>query len=373
MQDLFLSEERFGLFVSAVVDYAIFMLDPTGVVITWNEGAQRAKGYTASEIIGKHFSVFYPPEDIANGKPQRALRIAEEEGRYVDEGWRMRKDGTRFWASVVLTALRDDTGKLRGFGKVTRDITDRRNYEEQLRRHAEELTNLEQAKTQFLDLAAHELRGPLTLIRGYNSLLEDRAIPAERIPQIARMLEGKLAQIDLLVEQMLEMARLENDRLELHKEVFDMCELAGEQVKRFQPLTERHDIELVDAGRTAYVNADRTRIATVIANLIDNAIKYSPAGGSVRVSTGTTNGTSFVAVRDQGLGISGEHLPLLFKRFSRLPTEENKTIAGTGLALYLCREIAHRHGGEIGVTSERRKGSEFTLTLPKARKEDAER
>jgi PAS domain S-box-containing protein len=363
-EDLRHSQERFELFVDAVVDYAIFMLDPDGTVISWNQGAERTKGYTAAEIIGRHFSVFYPPEDRDAHKPERALRTAAEEGRYLDEGWRMRKDGTRFWASVVITALRDEAGELRGFGKVTRDITDRRNYEERLRRHADELAHLEHAKTQFLDLAAHELRAPLTLIRGYNSLLEDRAIPPERIPQIAHMLEGKLAQIDLLVEQMLEMARLENDRLELHREVFDLRELAQDQIKRFQPLTERHDIAMAEESTEVMVESDRSRVATVVGNLIDNAIKYSPAGGPIRIVSGTHGDSAFVTVRDRGLGISPEHLPLLFKRFSRLPTEENKTIAGTGLALYLCSEIARRLGGEVGVRSEPGRGSEFTLRLP---------
>ena len=366
--DLRHSEERFALFVSVVKEYAMFMLDPHGIVTTWNEGAQRTKGYTASEIIGRHFSLFYPPEDVARHKPERALEIAAAEGRYLDEGWRVRKDGSRFWASVVLTALRDETGKLRGYGKVTRDITDRHNYEERLRKHAEEMADLEHAKTQFLDLAAHELRGPLTLIRGYNSLLEDKAIPLDRIPQVARMLEGKLAQIDLLVEQMLDMARLENDRLELHTEEFDLCDLARDQVMRFQGMADRHDVDLAADSRSAIVEADRSRIATIIGNLIDNAIKYSPAGGEVRVSTGTSNGTPFVTVTDQGLGIRGEHLPLLFKRFSRLPTEENKTISGTGLALYLCREIAQRHGGELGVKAKPGEGSAFTLTLPRSPK-----
>src|SRR5436309_2071459 len=151
-QQLLHSEERFDLLVSAVVDYAIFMLDPTGNVITWNEGAQRAKGYTHDEIVGRHFSVFYPPEDQAAGKPGRALDTARREGRYEDQGWRVRKDGTRFWASVIITALRDESGKIRGFGKVTRDITNRHNEEERLRLHAERIAELERAKAQFLDL-----------------------------------------------------------------------------------------------------------------------------------------------------------------------------------------------------------------------------
>ena len=358
------SEERFGLLVSAVVDYAIFMLDPNGNVITWNEGAQRAKGYTHDEIVGRHFSVFYPPEDQASGKPRRALDTARREGRYEDQGWRVRKDGTRFWASVVITALRDESGKIRGFGKVTRDITNRHNEEERLRLHAERIAELERAKAQFLDLAAHELRGPLTLIRGYNSLLEDGGLPPERISQIAHLLEGKLSQVDLLVEQMLEMARLENERLELHIEAFDLRQLASDQVAKFQSIVSEGDLKMAAGSERAMVRADRVRIATIIGNLIDNAIKYSPGGGEIRCAVGTKDGHCFVTVTDHGLGIAADHVPLLFKRFSRLPTPDNKTISGTGLALYLCQEIARRHGGEIDVSSKVREGTRFTLRLP---------
>src|SRR5436189_4044910 len=169
------------------------MLDPTGTIVTWNEGAQRIKGYTADEVIGRHFSMFYPPDEVRNDKPGWELEVAKREGRYEEEAWRLRKDGTRFWASVVITALRDETGRLRGFGKVTRDLTERKRQDERrnaerdaeetrLRQHAERMVELERTKAEFLNLASHELRSPLTVLRGYNSMLEDGSIPAEQIP-----------------------------------------------------------------------------------------------------------------------------------------------------------------------------------------------
>ena len=196
------------LLVAGVVDYAIFMLDPTGTIVTWNEGAQRIKGYTADEVIGRHFSMFYPPDEVRNDKPGWELEVAKREGRYEEEAWRLRKDGTRFWASVVITALRDETGRLRGFGKVTRDLTERKRQEEArsaerdresalLRAHAKRMEDLERTKTQFLNLASHELRGPLTVIRGYNSMLEEGSIPPDQIPAVARLQEVKLAQMGL--------------------------------------------------------------------------------------------------------------------------------------------------------------------------------
>jgi len=370
--------EQFELLVSNVVDYAIFLLDPTGVIASWNEGAERIKGYRADEIVGRHFSIFYPLEDTRNRKPEWELEVARREGRYAEEGWRLRKDGTRFWASVVITALRDETGRLRGFGKVTRDLTERHEIEEQrnaerdaeaqrLREHATSMAELEQAKTEFLNLASHELRGPLTVIRGYNSMLEDGSIPVEQIPAIARLLEAKLAQMDLLIEQMLETARLEHDLLELSRDRFDVRWVAQEQLDIFRPLAHGHHFVVESAREPLLVEGDRSRIATIVANFMDNAIKYSPDGGEVCIISGRRGAEVFISVRDHGIGISAEHMPRMFTRFGRLPTEENMSIAGTGLGLFLCKEIAVRHGGDITVRSQPGEGSEFTLTLPSAR------
>lgn len=358
--------EQFALFVSSVVDYAIFMLDPGGNIITWNEGAQRIKGYHADEIIGRHFSVFYPLEETRSGKPGWELEVARREGRYEEEGWRIRKDGSRFWASVVITAVRDETGRLRGFGKVTRDLTRRHEVELQLREHAERMAHLEHAKTEFLNLASHELRGPLSVIRGYNSMIEDGSVPPAQVAGVARILESQLAQMDLLVEQMLETARLEDDRFQLARDRFDLRSVVQEQLDIFRPLSGGHRFVLNDAHEPLLVEGDRARIGTIVGNFMDNAIKYSPNGGDVLVATSRKDGSVSVSVRDAGIGIASEHLPRLFTRFGRLPTEENVRISGTGLGLYLCKEIASRHGGDITVRSQPGLGSEFKLVLPAA-------
>ena len=367
--------DQFALLVSCVVDYAIFMLDPTGVIVTWNEGAQRIKGYRADEIIGQHFSVFYPAEDVRNRKPDWELDIARREGRYAEEGWRIRKDGSRFWASVVITALRDETGRLRGFGKVTRDLTERKLAEERsnaardaeedrLRQHAARMAELEQTKAQFLNLASHELRGPLTVVRGYNSMLHDGAIPPEQIGAVARILETKIAQMDLLIEQMLETARLEQSDLAYHHDVLELGAVVQEQIDVFRAVGRDNTFVVHPSASPLPVVGDRPRVGTIVANLLDNAIKYSPEGEDIVCTVGRDGDCAFVGVCDRGPGISAEHLPMLFKRFGRLPTEQNVTIPGTGLGLFLCREIARRHGGDISVRSAPGEGSEFTLKLP---------
>src|SRR5438093_7110874 len=224
------------------------MLDPAGIVVTWNEGAERIKGYRSDEIVGRHFSVFYPTDDARNRKPDWELEVAKREGRYEEEGWRVRKDGTRFWANVIITALRDETGRLRGFGKVTRDLTERHKHEEQrnaerdaetqrLREHASSMAELERAKAEFLNLASHELRGPLTVIRGYNSLLEDGSIPPDQVASVGRLQEVKLAQMDRLVEQMLETARLEHDAFDMFHETFELGDVVQEQLDIYGPLS----------------------------------------------------------------------------------------------------------------------------------------
>ena len=197
-------------------------------------------------------------------------------------------------------------------------------------------------------------------------MLQDGAIPMDQIPAVARLLESKLAQMDRLVEQMLETARLEHDTFDVFRQRFDLGDVTQEQIDVFRPLTTDHRFTLESDGTPMLVEGDRARIATVVANLIDNAVKYSPQGGEVACTVRNLGSEVVMTVRDEGIGIAPEHMAMLFTRFGRLPTDENVSIAGTGLGLFLCREIAARHGGEITVKSTPGVGSEFTLTLPAA-------
>jgi PAS domain S-box-containing protein len=373
-----MSEETYRLLVSNVRDYAIFMLDTRGCIVSWNEGAQRIKGYREDEILGCHFSIFYDREAIQSGKPQGELVTAAEEGKFEEEGWRLRKDGTRFWASVVITALHDETGRLRGFGKVTRDITERKLAEERraeeqrreaevLRQHAEAMRLLEKAKSDFLNLASHELRGPLAVLKGYVSMFQDRTMEPAELSDVLPVLAMKVQEIELLVQQMLETARLDEDHLVLHHESFDLRDALDRVLARFRPIAgPRHPLRASIPGEPVMTRADVGRVETVLANLVDNAIKYSPDGGSVRCRIGTEAGRVFVSVQDEGIGIAREAIGQLFSRFGRIVTPQNAHIGGTGLGLYLSREIARRHGGDILVTSRLGRGSRFTLVLPGA-------
>jgi PAS domain S-box-containing protein len=377
------SDERFRLVVAGVRDYAIFLLDTDGNVSSWNEGAERIKLYTEEEILGRHFSVFYPQADIDSGRPWRELEIAAAEGRFEEEGWRLRKDGRRFWASVVITALRRPDGELAGFAKVTRDLTERRRAQRRLealrrrellklREHARRMSELETAKSEFLRLASHELRVPLTVIRGYTTMLAQGVLG--ELPMDARralaIVLAKSDEANAIVDQLLETARLEEDRLTLRRERTDLRGLVGATAERLRPLlSERHHLAVEVPDVPVFVDIDPERLRTVVGNLLDNALKYSPAGGLIRctVRDDAESGQVAVDVTDQGIGIGADEMPRLFTRFGRLVNAENSHIPGTGLGLYLSRELVRRHGGELTATSEPGLGTSFHLLLPRAR------
>jgi len=361
------SEERFSLLVASVRDYAIFLLDPAGHVASWNEGAERIKGYRAAEILGRHFSVFYPPEAIATGVPAAALRAAE------GEGWRLRRDGSRFWADAVLTALRDETGTLVGYAKVTRDLTERRRAEEErvvlateraARRAAEAALREREA---FLAAAAHELRTPLTSLRGFVQLLGRelrRAGPPdrERAARTLARVEQQTDRLGRLIARLLDTARLDADRLELEWDDVDLAALAADAVRA---------AELgADAGRLGFtgpsalpLRADALRLEQVLVNLLDNALKYAPEGPIAVEVDAPDAATARVRVRDRGPGVPPEHRARLFERFAQVPQDERR--GGLGLGLYLSRQIAERHGGRLEAAFPPEGGTCFTLTLPR--------
>ncbi len=374
------SEERFRLLVDGVKDYAIFLMDPAGHVTSWNQGAERIKGYRAEEILGRHLSTFYPAEDVAAGIPAMGLRVAGQQGQFEAEGWRVRKDGSRFWASVVITGLYDETGGLRGFAKITRDITEKKQIQDQLleserrqaakfREHADRMAILEETKSQFLKLASHELRTPVSLICGYLSLFEEGDLGEvnERGKAALSVLTAQGRELNRLIGEMLEVARMEEGALALDLENLDFREIVADVVKTVRmTATAGHTLSLVMPDQAVPVKADRKRVSMVLHKLLDNAIKYSPEGGEVACDLLSVPGWAELTVRDHGLGIEPEQLDQLFRRFGRIVTDDTADIRGSGLGLYLARETTRLHGGDITVASERGRGSTFTMRIPLA-------
>ena len=361
------SEERFRALVGSVKDYAIFMLDPHGYVVTWNDGAERIKGYPADEIIGQHFSRFYPPEDLAAGKPRLELEVAAREGRYEEEGWRVRKDGTRFWANAVLTALRNPDGTLRGFAKVTRDFTARREEEE--RREVERLRDAVKSRDEFLSVASHELRTPLTplqlklgaMLRAATSAGAG-GVPGEKLVRDLETSRRQVERLSALIEDMLDISRLATGGLKLAPAPVDLAALVRDVAGRYAPQAERAGCALeVDAAAPVVGAWDARRVDQVVTNLLTNALKYG-AGAPVHLSVTREGGEAVLRVRDGGIGIPVEEQPRIFERFVRASPVSH--FGGLGLGLFITRQVVEAHGGTVGVESVPGQGATFTVRLP---------
>lgn len=361
-------EERFRLVIEGVRDYGIFALDPQGHVVSWNTGAERIKGWKAEEIVGCHFSTFYPGDD-ARERSMRNLADAVRDGRTEDEGWRIRKDGTLFWANVVITALRDDGGELRGFSKVTRDITERRRAQEALEHARQEAEEASTAKSVFLSRMSHELRTPLNAILGFAQLLElDRSgragSEAASIDQILRAGRHLLA----LIDEVLDIARIEAGKLGMDIVPVPLGETIAEAVGLSLPEAESQRIAIIqDVGHQPVVAADRRRLLQVLLNLLSNAVKYNRPDGEVAISAAVRDGRARVEVTDTGIGVDPDQAGDLFQPFTRLAAGAART-EGTGLGLSLSRALVEAMGGAIGYTprADGLEGACFWFELPLA-------
>ncbi len=360
------SEERFRLLVDAVSDYAIFMLDPEGHIQTWNVGAERIKGYRASEIIGRHFSIFYPRADVEAGKCDLELEVAAREGRFEDEGWRLRKDGTRFWANVVITALRHPSDKrLLGFAKVTRDLTERRRAEDDRVRlaRAEEANR---TKDEFLATVSHELRTPLNAILGWAVLLGDRTTDPSIAKPLATIRRNAEAQAKL-VEDVLDISRIVSGKLRIEVKPVDLAAIVRDALDVVKPAAAAKDIRLAKEGldEAAIVVGDATRLQQVAWNLLSNAVKFTASGGTVTVRLARDAATLSLCVADTGVGIDPGFLPFVFDRFRQADSSPTRKHGGLGLGLAIVRHIVELHGGSVTAASEGRGwGSTFIVTLP---------
>ena len=360
------SEERFRLLITGVKDYAIFMLDPDGRVASWNAGAERFKGYQAQEIIGQPTSRFYTPEDVAEGKPGRGLRIAAAEGRAEDEGWRVRKDGTQFWANVVITALHDEKGKLLGFSKITRDITERKQTQEALMEAKEEAERSNKFKDQFLSTMSHELRTPLNAVLGFSDLLtEERYGPLnDRQRRYVTHIHTGGKHLLRLINDILDLSKIEAGRLQLAIESVAVDGALAEVIDTLRPLADKKSQSLVvNTSTDLSVRADTTRFKQIVMNLLGNAIKFTPEGGKIELTAQQLGEVVRVDVRDSGPGIPAEEQQRIFEAFHRLRQSE-KGAEGTGLGLAITKRLVELQGGHLGLESTPGLGSCFYFTLP---------
>jgi PAS domain S-box-containing protein len=384
-----ISDEQYRLIVQSIKDYGVFLLNPDGLIASWNEGARLIKGYTAPEVLGRSFEIFYPQEAVDDGFPQRELNEAARVGRFEDEGWRIRKGGTRFWANVVITAIRNPDGKLIGFAKVTRDLTTRRQIEEQARQYAaekaahaeatrlnEELRQLNvqlesalglakrstRVRDEVLAVVAHDLRNPVHTILGAAGVVEivsDR----EARDRHVQMIQRAARKMERLISDLLDAASIESGTLSVRKAPVDLGAVVSEVVELLESQARERSIKVdseVDSG-IPLVSGDHDRLIQVVSNLLGNAIKFTPEGGNVRLRVSRMDDQVVLSIADSGIGINPTNLPHVFERFWRADDSSTK---GVGLGLSIASGIIEALGGKIWAESEVGVGTTMTFSLP---------
>lgn len=361
------SEQRFRALVESVRDYAIFMLDAEGRVASWNPGAERINGYGAEEILGRHFSVFYPEEARLKQWPEHELKVALEEGRFEEEGLRVRKDGSTFWANVVISPVHDSNGAHAGFAKVTRDLTD-----------LQRIRSLEEAgkrTNEFLAMLAHELRNPLAPIRNALHLLSKKPTTDPTELWVREVLQRQTRQMARLVDDLLDVSRITRAAVTLSRQRIDVLALLRESVDAsLQWMQARHqELSVRLPQGVIEIDADAVRLSQVIQNLLHNAAKFTPRGGKIELSAALETDGVAIHVKDNGIGMTPEVAASAFEMFSQGHQGIDRHEGGLGVGLTLVQRLVGLHGGTVQAHSEGAgKGSEFVVRLPLAREPGAQ-
>ena len=360
-EELRRSEERFRLLIDGVKDYAIFMLDPGGRVVSWNAGAERINGYKAHEIIGGHFSVFYPREAIEKKWPEQELAMAREQGRFEDEGVRLRKDGSSFWANVTVTPLYDTHGELLGFAKVTRDLTDRK--------RVEALEKAERQTNEFLAMLAHELRNPLAPISNALNLLARKPTDDPTEQWVRGVLQRQTGQMARLVDDLLDVSRITRGTISLDRKLLDARDVVRSAFDAAMHWMEaRHQAAALHLpDEPIKVFGDETRLGQVVQNLLNNAAQYTPERGRIEIDLRREGRHAVIRVKDSGIGMTPELLSSAFELFRQGSQALDRQQGGLGVGLTLVQRLVNMHGGTVQARSAGRdRGSELIVRLPMA-------
>lgn len=352
------SEERFRLLIQGVSDYSIIMLDHGGFIASWNSGAQALTGHTAEEMIGKHYSHFYSSEDVRENKPWRHLLAANETGRMADEGWRLRKDGTKFWADTVITALVGPDQRHRGYVHVMHDLSDRR--------HAETLADTTQRMHEFIAMLAHELRNPIAPIRNAAELLSRKDLEKDAREAMQQVIERQADHLARIVDDLLDVNRIARGKLSIARDTVDLREVIERALETSRPLIDkqgqRFELDVFDGP--LLIQGDSLRLMQVFVNLLNNAAKFTPPGGTISIKVARRKADVEIVVRDTGRGIAQADLDRVFDLFTQASTETSDA-GGLGVGLALVRRIIELHAGTVRATSPGEgQGSAFVVRLP---------
>ncbi|HYP15875.1 MAG TPA: PAS domain S-box protein [Opitutus sp.] len=368
------SEARYRLVVESLHDHAIFMLNDAGIITHWNAGAEKLLGYTADEILGQHSAILFTPEDRARGEPEKELVTAKEKGRANDDRWHLRKDGSRFFVTGLMSALTDAQGRRIGMAKIMRDITDRHaaaaererllESERAARAEAERTSRL---KDDFLATLSHELRTPLNAILGWTQVLKEGGLDPELMAEGLEIIDRNTHVQAQLIEDLLDMSRIISGKVRLNAQRVDLSTVIDAAIDSVRAAADAKHIHIDIKGRTgaAVVLGDRTRLQQIAWNLLSNAIKFTPARGRVEVCVSADDRTATLRVRDNGAGISPDFLPHVFERFRQADASTTRTHGGLGLGLSIVKQLAELHGGEVRAESAGLgRGSEFVVSFP---------
>jgi PAS domain S-box-containing protein len=369
------AEEQHRLLMECVADYAIIFLTPNGQVATWNTGAERIFGYQEAEIVGQPFSHFFTTEDVHQGQPDKELKNAAERGRASDDRWLAGKGGTRLWCTGVITALRDDEARLRGFAKVLRDRTEQKRLEVALHQRAEELAEKGRRKDEFLAVLAHELRNPLAPIRNALQVIRLGSHDPALVEQMRAMAERQVGYMTNLVDDLLDLSRISRGLMRLLKEPVAVAQPVRQAVEGVESFVRERNLTLSVSlpPDPICVDGDPTRLQQIVGNLLSNAAKYTDPGGAILLTVRQEGSDMVLRVRDTGIGISAEMLPLIFDLFVQAERRLDRSHGGLGIGLTLVRRLVEMQGGSVTATSEGAgKGSEFVVHLPALRKDRTE-
>lgn len=367
-----MSEERYHQMIAEVQDYAIILLDEKGIIQNWNVGAERIKGYTAEEAIGKKFSMFYTREDLANNLPDLLLQKAKQEGKAVQEGWRVRKDGSRFWGTIVITALHGKKHEIIGFSKVTRDLTEKKMAEEKLLSYTAELEMQNSELEQFAFIASHDLQEPLRKIQTFAKLIQNNYQDEAFVIKYLDKLDQSAKRMALLVKSLLNYSRLQKDKSEIIE--IDLNHILNEVKQDFELLIHEKNATITSEILPS-IWGHPIQIGQLFSNLICNSLKFSEGDTQINIRSAivdksqVTDAPDFLAEKylridfeDNGIGFDQQYDKLIFSLFQRLHGKQD--YEGTGIGLALCKRIVENHHGFIRATSELKKGATFSVYLP---------
>lgn len=356
-----LKDHRYDLLIKSIEsieDYAILMLDSSGYIQTWNHGARKIKGYFTNEIIGKHFSIFHTEDDIERFIPQKSLLIASSTGRFEEEGWRLRKNGEKFWANVVITALKDDADQLIAFSIVIRDLTDKIIAQEKLNEAFESI----RIRDEFISVASHELRTPVTRILLSLQLMKRTEQMTEKMKKSMDLCEASTKELSVLMDNIVDVTRLRLGKLDIKRTKTNITSIM------MNVLTKHKDQIRIAGNHVSFVHDgdiigywDQTRIEQLFTNFLTNSLKYA-SGKDIRIEMRLRDDFLHFSIEDDGPGIPVGMQNKIFERFER--ATDSKKISGLGLGLYVARQIVEAHKGEISLESSKGRGTIFRVVLP---------